>query len=106
MYDIYENITIINSAKALKVNAELIKLNSKLLSGLELLKENFDFIVQINYVNAHQIYFEIAVKYPDNLPDDIGLMFFDIDNKFDVKIVESNHYIDQRIFEITINLHQ
>lgn len=48
--------------------------------------------------------FDITTQYPDGLPENVGALFFNIDNNFDVNIVESKQCanIGQRLFKINV----
>jgi hypothetical protein len=64
-----------------------IQLYEELSLALELMKN--DSFKLIGSRISDGMDFQILTKYPDGLPDNIGIMFFNIDSKYKVSIEET-----------------
>lgn len=83
-------------------NPEEIRLYEELSLALELMQDNSFKIVESKIDTG--INFGISTKFPYPLPENIGMMFFDINPEFNVKIKETSRcvYEGERYFEINL----
>ena len=81
---------------------EEIQLYEELSLALEL-DENKEYDVVDSGI-GNGINFNIITQYPDNLPDNVSTMFFNINNNFDVNILETNQCanVGERMFKINL----
>jgi hypothetical protein len=81
---------------------EEIELYEELSLALELMKNNNFNVVDSKIDNG--INFGISTQYPHGLPENIGIMFFNINIKFSVNIKETSKYVyaGERYFVINI----
>jgi len=81
---------------------EEIQLFERLSLAMELQNNNKFKIVNAS-INSG-INFEITTRFPHSLPEDISMMFFHIDLKFNVNIKETSKYVydGERHFDINI----
>lgn len=81
---------------------EEIKLYEELSLALELMEDD-KFYVSSSGIGGG-IDFVINIPYPDGLPEKVGALFFNISNKFDVKIKEISEsaYSVERKFAVKI----
>ena len=94
---------VVNSAiKNNLGDKEEIRLYEELSLALEL-DENKNYSV-IDSGIGNGINFNIITQYPDNLPDNVSTMFFNINNNFDVNILETNQCanVGERMFKINL----
>lgn len=92
-YDEKDNrISIIDSIiKNNNGTKEEIQLYQQLSISLELMANN-----NFNVINSgidDGLYFEIITKFPYALPDEISIMFFNIDINYSVSIKETSKYV-------------
>jgi len=80
-----------------------IQLYQHIILALELMPED-NFELETTTIKNGRMCFKISTTYPDNLPESIGVLFFCIDSRYDVKIVEQLNYkcIDKRFFDIEL----
>ena len=100
----YDNRTFI-SETAIKNNLgskEEIELYNKLTLAMELMSSD-DFNV-IDSGIGDGINFGITTSFPHGLPETLGIMFFNVDTKFDVNIRETSQcvYNCERYFDVCI----
>jgi len=106
-FDIEEdNIFVSGYTKPLKYSGdkESVALYDQLLLALELMK-NDSFNVEDSGISVgSNLWFSITTPYPDGLPENIGAMFFNVNNNFDVKVVETEVYatVNKKHFHIYI----
>jgi len=102
-YDEDDRVFMVESAMKNNLgDPDEIKLFEELSLAIELDKNKEYNVIDAEICNG--INFNITTQYPDGLPDNIGTMFFNIDNNFDVKILETNACADvgQRLFKINV----
>ena len=102
-YDEEDRVFMVDSAiKNNLGDPEEIKLFEELSLAIELDSNKEYNVIDAGICNG--INFNITTKYPDGLPENIGTMFFNVDNNFDVKILETNTYADigQRMFNVCL----
>lgn len=94
-----------------KGSKEEIELYEELSLALELLQDN-SFRVEGSRI-SNGIDFTIVTPYPDGLPVNVGSMFFNINNDFDVQIKRTDLYTNgicknpgEINFQIKIKKHQ
>ncbi|MBN1637333.1 MAG: hypothetical protein JW866_00070 [Ignavibacteriales bacterium] len=81
---------------------EEIRLYEQLSLALELMQDNSFNVADSEISNG--INFGITTKFPHELPEKIGLMFFNINTGFDVSIKETSKcvYAGERYFAVNI----
>lgn len=84
---------------------EEIELYEQLSLALELNNTNNSYdVIDSGIGIGNGIDFSITTQYPDGLPENIGTMFFNVSNDFNVNIVEISQCaeIDKRFFKINL----
>jgi len=83
-------------------NREEIQLYEQLSLALELMEDDTFNIVDSEINNG--INFGITTRFPYPLPENIGIMFFNIDSEYDVNIKETSKFVynGERYFAVTI----
>jgi hypothetical protein len=83
---------------------EEIELFNRLSLAMELDEDKDYNVAGKEIAEGKGIDFCITTQYPDGLPDNIGTMFFNVDNNFDVNVVETNQCASagERFFQINL----
>lgn len=81
---------------------EEIELYNELSLAMELMEDNSFNVVDSNIGGG--INFGITTRFPHGLPEDVGIMFFNVRSGFDVSIKETSQcvYAGERYFAINI----
>ena len=98
-----DRVSIIDMALKQKAGLDEIKLYEQLSLAMELMEEKNFEIISENVGNG-RVNFEIATDFPNDLPFDIGILFFNADLRYKVNIHETQciDYFDKRFFEISL----
>ena len=82
---------------------EEIQLYNELSIAMELDDDNNNYNVVGSGI-GDGVNFDITTSYPDGLPENIGTMFFNVDNSFSVDVIESQQCASagERLFEINL----
>jgi len=83
-------------------NREEIQLFERLSLAMELFNDYKFNIIEASINDG--INFSITTRFPHSLPEDISMMFFHIDLKFNVNIKETSKYVyaGERHFDVNI----
>lgn len=103
MYEIDDDeVSIIDSAIRRNAGKDEIRLYEQMSLALDLMNTENNFRVLHKCVENGTVYFEIATDYPNELPVNVGMLFFNADNNFDVQIKEYQYtcYPESRFFNI------
>jgi hypothetical protein len=97
-----DDVSIIDSVIRNGARKEEIQLYEEMSLALDLMNTENNFCVLHKYVEKDTVYFEIATDYPNDLPINVGTLFFNADLNFDVQIKEYQHtcYPENRFFNI------
>lgn len=101
-YDEEDRTFVVESAiKKNLGDKDEIRLYEELSLALELYEKDYRVV---DSGIAAGVNFSIATPYPDGLPFNISSMFFNVDNNFNVDIVESQRCAKagERLFEINL----
>ena len=102
-YDEENRVFVVESAiKNSLGTREEIQLYEELSLALELMEDDSFTVVDSDINNG--IEFGISTKFPYPLPENIGIMFFNISPEFDVNIKETSRFVynGERYFSIKI----
>lgn len=83
---------------------ESVTLYDELSLALELMK-NDSFNVEDSGIGiGSNLWFSVTTPYPDGLPENVGTMFFNVNNNFNVKVQETEVYatVNKKHFHINI----
>jgi hypothetical protein len=102
MLDVYDD-RMLNINTSVDHKKEEIDLYKHLNYALELM-QNDSFTVEDSGLGK-KLWFSITTPYPDGLPVNVGSMFFNVNNDFDVKVEETQVYAGKgkRHFQIFLN---
>jgi hypothetical protein len=104
MFDIDDDrVSLIDAAITHKAGRDEILLFEEMSLAIELMnKENFDVVA--SNVTEGKVRFEISTKYPDGLPENVGMLFFNADRNFNVRVTECQGITDydRRYFDILL----
>lgn len=104
MFDLEDDrVSCVDTAISQNAGREEILLYEEMSLAIELMnKGNFDLVA--SNVSQGNVRFEISTQYPDGLPDNIGMLFFNADKNFNVKITECKNIdeYDRRYFDILL----
>jgi len=89
MLDVF-NDRMLNINTSVNHSKEEIELYKHLNLALDLMK-NDNFTIEDSELGKN-LWFSITTQYPDDLPENIGNMFFNVNDNFDVKIEETQIY--------------
>ena len=102
MFDIDDDrVSLIDAAINHKAGRDEILLFEEMSLAIELMnKGNFDVVT--SNVTEGRVRFAISTQYPDGLPENIGVLFFNADRNFDVKVTECQciDEYDRKYFDI------
>lgn len=114
MYDLDEEensisvrrMSDIDSAIKCNVNKDTIELYGQLSLAMELMEDE-KFKIIDSKLEQNMIYFNIATPYPNKLPENIAMLFFNVDNNYNIQINECiqsncNNHLDNRYFAINL----
>jgi hypothetical protein len=100
--DVFDD-RMLNINTSVDHSREEIDLYKHLNLALELMK-NDSFTVEDSGLGK-KLWYSITTPYPDGLPENIGTMFFNVNNNFDVKVEETQIYAGKgkRHFQVFLN---
>ena len=75
------------------IDKENRELYDRLVLAMQLMDTD-EFEIIRDHVEENGIYFEITTEYPNQLPENLAIMFFNINHNFNVRINESYNVID------------
>jgi hypothetical protein len=111
MYDLEEEnddisvrrILDIDSAIKCNVSKDEIQLYEQLSLAMELMEDE-KFKITDSILKQNRIYFSVATPYPNGLPENIAILFFNINNDYNVQINECKcvNDLDNRHFAINL----
>ena len=102
-YDEDDRVFVVESAIKNNLGTrEDIQLYEELSLALELMEDNSFNVVDGGIGNG--IDFGITTRFPHPLPENVGMMFFNVNSSFDVSIKETSQcvYAGERYFAINI----
>lgn len=85
------------------VGKDEIQLYEQMSLAIELMN-NKNFEVFNSEITNGNIYFGISTKYPEGLPENLGILFFNADKNFNVSIIETKCVFDinNRYYDINL----
>jgi hypothetical protein len=102
MFDVEDDrVSLVDLAIRHNAGKDEIELYEQMSIAMELMKkENFEIINE--NVLPGRVHFEIATPYPDGLPENLGMLFFNADKNFSVNVVEYHDIVNSysRFFDI------
>ena len=73
-------------------NKESVALYDHLSLALELMKDDSFNVEDSGIGIGYNLWFSITTPYPDGLPENVGMMFFNVNNDYNVKVEETQRY--------------
>jgi len=92
MLDVYDD-RMLNINTSVDHSKDEVELYKQLNLALELMG-NDSFNVEDSGLGKN-MWFSITTPYPDGLPENIGTMFFNVDNDYNVKVEETQVYAEK-----------
>src|SRR5208337_4409331 len=90
-FDVYDDFSLIDKGIIYSnVDKQKIIFYQELKLAIDLIQGEFNLVT--SSISENNMTFLISTKYPDGLPENLALMFFNADLKYNINISECNMY--------------